>query len=170
MVPSRFWGTMQVKVLLLTVVPSLHPGLSDRSHHQQQHQLFPHIQEDVPAQTSAHGHQPCCPPRARGLSPPVLRILSQCFPAHVSFSTPWLARGGPPRHPTLRAAAACPRWVHFCDVGVSAQPSSLSCAHLLWDWPTSHLGPWQELGKNRFPSGWLKTSTSEYLPTTTILH
>jgi hypothetical protein len=64
----------------------LPPGLPHRPHYQRQCELLPHIQEDVPAQARPHGHQPCGPPRPRGLSPSVLTPLSQRVPAHVSCS------------------------------------------------------------------------------------
>lgn len=63
------------------------PGLPDGPHHQRQRELLPHVQEDVPAQARAHGHQPRSPPRPRGLGPPVLTPLPQRIAAHVSSGT-----------------------------------------------------------------------------------
>lgn len=66
------------------------PGLFHRSDHQWQHQLFPHVQEDVPSSSCDDGHQPCCPSWPRRLSSTVCWALPQRFAAHVSYIQAWV--------------------------------------------------------------------------------
>lgn len=86
--PGTVAGAQRARGQLL-VCPPAPPssGLPDGPHHQRQRELLPHVQEDVPAQARAHGHQPRSPPRPRGLSPPVLTPLPQRIAAHVSSGT-----------------------------------------------------------------------------------
>lgn len=61
-------------------------GLPDRRHHQRQHQLLPHVQEDVPAPPRHDGPEPRRPARPRGLRPAVQLRLPQRFTAHVRLN------------------------------------------------------------------------------------
>lgn len=75
----------------MCLVPfALHVGLPDRHHHQRQHQLLPHVQEDVSQPACDDGAEPRGPSRSRGLGPPVQHRLPQRLAAHV--------RCQPPRH------------------------------------------------------------------------
>lgn len=59
-------------------------GLFHRPNHQRQHQLLPHVQEDVPAPSRDDGRQSRCSSRPRRLGATVCWILLECFAAHVS--------------------------------------------------------------------------------------
>lgn len=63
----------------------LFPGLFHRSDHQRQHQLFPHVQADVPSSPCHDGHQSCSSSWPGGLCSTVCWALSKCFTAHVSY-------------------------------------------------------------------------------------
>lgn len=58
-------------------------GLPDRHHHQRQHQLLPHVQEDVSEPPRYDGAEPRRSARTGGLRPSVQRRLPQRFTAHV---------------------------------------------------------------------------------------
>ena len=70
---------------IISGVCSLFPGLFHRSDHQRQHQLFPHVQADIPSPSCHDGHQSCCSSWPRRLGSTVRRALPECFTAHVSY-------------------------------------------------------------------------------------
>lgn len=82
-------------------------GLPDGHHNQRQHQLLPHVEEDVPSPSRHDGLESCCSSWSRGLCPTVQLCLSQCITAHVRLPDT-LRR--PTNESTLETSDFCRFW------------------------------------------------------------
>lgn len=75
--------------------PLFSSGLYDRPDNQRQHQLFPHVQENLSSPASDDGDQSCRAPRAGERGAAVLHRLPQRIPTHVSQSDDEKEKGFP---------------------------------------------------------------------------